>query len=614
VFDAEPTLSIGDVALDPKDPNVVWVGTGEANSSGDTFPGTGVYLSTDRGATWQQMGLADTQQIGRVVVDPTDSNTIWVAAIGNQRAKDVNRGVYRSKDKGKTWQNVLFRADDTGAIDLAIDPSAPGTVYAAFWERVRTDNARVAGGKQSGIFKTTDGGATWTQLTHGLPASASTTGRIGVSVCASQPKTVYAIFDDTKKNFNGVYRSDDGGATWARTKDKAIAQIYATYGWWFGNVRCSPTDPKTVFAVGFGVAKTTDGGKTWKDASGNMHPDNHALYIDPAKPSHVYVGNDGGFHISNDGGRTYQGPVKLPVTQFYDVSIDPNNPTHFYGGAQDNGVVRTLSAGTSNWEPIYGGDGMYTFVDPTNSSIVYAESQNGALGKSTDSGNSFNDIGPQFDRSNWNTPVHLDPKDHNTIYFGATNMFRSSDGGTTFTAFSPDLTNGPSATLPGFGTISTFDVAQADTSTVYAGTDDGNVWGTHDAGATWNKIMTGLPTRYVTRIIADPANASRVFVSFSGYGKPGHLFQSDDAGKTWKAIDAGLPQVPVNVILRDPKSATALYVGTDVGVFVSQDLGATWTAISQGMPVVPVLDLALDQKTRTLLAGTHGRSMYTTKI
>jgi photosystem II stability/assembly factor-like uncharacterized protein len=302
------------------------------------------------------------------------------------------------------------------------------------------------------------------------------------------------------------------------------------------------------------------------------------------------------------------------VTQFYDVSIDPNDPKQLYGGAQDNGVVRTTTGGTSDWQAIYGGDGFFSFVDPQNSQIVYAESQNGALGKSTDGGNNFSDIAPQAERANWNTPVRLDPNDHNVLYYGANVLFRSANAGQSFAAISPDLTNGPSATLPGFGTISTFDVARTDSKTIYVGTDDGNVWMTRDTGAHWTKANQGLPKRYVTRVLADPQNAARVFVTFSGYGRDGHAFQSDDAGVTWRAIDTTLPQLPINVVLRDSKDASTLYVGTDVGVFVSGDLGTTWTALSKGMPVVPVLDLALDAKTRKLVAGTHGRSMYAMQL
>lgn len=614
IFDAQPSLSIGDIALDPRDPNVVWVGTGESNSAGDTYPGSGVYVSRDRGATWTSMGLVDTQQIGRVVVDPTSSDTIWVAALGNMRTADANRGVYRSTNGGRSWENVLFRASDAGAIDLAVDPSSPSTVYAAFWEHVRTPDTRVAGGVNSGLFKSSNGGGTWSQLTTGLPASVATTGRIGLSVCASSPRTLYAIFDDTKANFNGVYRSDNGGMSWARTKDRALKNLYSTYGWWFGNVRCSPTDPNTAFALGFGIAKTSNGGGTWTGATGQMHPDQHAMFIDPHDAQHLFVGNDGGFHVSKNGGRSYVGPSRLPATQFYDLAIDPRHPNRLYGGAQDNGVVRTTSGGTSDWAAIYGGDGMMTVLDPVDPNVIYSEAQNGAIGKSTDGGKTFSDLSPTFDRANWNTPIHLDPTDHNVLFFGGNKLLRSADAGSSFQAISPDLTSGVSPGLPGFGTITTFDVSRVDHKTIYVGTDDANVWVTRDAGVHWQTIASGLPKRYVTRVVADSVNPSHVFVTLSGYGTDGHLFASDDAGATWRRLDAALPQVPVNVVVQDPSSVSTLFVGTDVGVFTSADAGQTWQAMRTGMPVVPVLDLALDAGSRRLVAATHGRSMYATHL
>jgi photosystem II stability/assembly factor-like uncharacterized protein len=612
VFDGQASLSIGTLAVDPRNADVVWVGTGEANSSGDSYPGTGVYLSTDGGTTWRHVGLERSEHVGRIVVDPTNSSVVYVAAMGSMRVEDENRGLYRTTDSGATWQKILYTSTRVGAIDVAVDPQNPQNLYAGLWERMRDDAEFKKGGPGSGLFRSTDGGATWARATQGLPTPSDTSGRVGLTLCAGSPRTLYSIFDDTSANFSGVYRSDDAGVTWRRTGDGGIASIFSSYGWWFGNIRVNPTNPEQVFALGLYLARSDDGGASWAKAGGRMHSDHHALFIDPTNPQRLYEGNDGGFHVSTDGSHTWVGPTKMPVTQFYNIAVDPLDSKKIYGGAQDNGTVHTTTGGISDWRPIYGGDGFQVIVDPVDTNTVYAESQNGAVGRSTDGGRTFSDIAPQATRSNWNTPIRLDPNDHQTIYFGGDQLFRSPDQGATWSAISPDLTNGPVATRPGFGTITTFSVAPTDSKTIYVGTDDANVWVTRDTGAHWTKITQGLPNLWVTSVHADSDNAAAVWVTFSGYDDApnGRVFYSDTAGASWRPIAASLPPVPVNALARSPRGASILYVGTDTGVFSTSDAGATWRPLGTGLPLAPVLDLVLDRTAGRVLAATHGRSIY----
>jgi photosystem II stability/assembly factor-like uncharacterized protein len=610
IFDEQGTLSIGSIAVDPRDPDVVWVGTGEANSSGDSYPGTGIYLSRDGGTTWQRTGLERGEHIGRVVVDPRDSRTVYAAVMGSMRLENEHRGVYRTRDMGVTWERVLFTSPRVGAIDVAIDPENPSNLYAGLWERLRDDQGFRKGGPGSGVYRSADGGETWTRAMAGLPVPRTTSGRVGLSLCASQPRTIYAIFDDTEHGFDGLYRSDDGAGSWRRVDGPTIGGIFASYGWWFGNVRVSPTNPEEVFALGLYLSKSVDGGRSWARV-GRMHSDHHALLIDPTNPSWIYSGNDGGFHVSSDHGATFA-KIKLPITQFYNIAVDPTDGAKIYGGAQDNGTSRTTTGGTSDWRNIYGGDGFQVVVDPVETNVIYAESQNGGLGRSRDGGATFASIAPTPERSNWNTPIRLDPNDHRVLFFGGNRLFRSANQGATWASISPDLTDGPTPGRPGRGTITTFSVSRADSRTIYVGTDDGNVWTTRTAGSEWTKISQSLPRLYLTSVTADPTDARRVWVTYSGFeAEPrGRVFRSDDGGATWIAIGTGLPPLPVNALLRAPESADLLYVATDAGVYKTDDAGRSWHALGTGLPLAPVLDLVLDRVQGRLLAATHGRSIY----
>ncbi len=604
IFDDVGVLSIGALAIDPIDTATVYAGTGEANSSGDSFDGNGIYASYDGGATWVHLGLDSTAHIARIVVSPENDSIIFVAAMGRLFSTGPERGLYRSTDRGATWERVLFVNDTTGCVDVVINP--PDTVYAAMWHRLRGPDFRMVGGSGSGIFRSVDGGVTWVELTNGLP-SGPNVGRIGLAISRSNPRVLYAIYADHPGYLIGIYRTSTGGESWTRVNSPQ-GYLYSSYGWYFGNIRVSPVNPNTVYALGILGYVSNDGGQTWTPFTYSIHVDQHDLWIDPGDPSFMVIGNDGGLFISNNGGSTWRGTL-LPVTQFYDIGLDVHNPQRIYGGTQDNGTVRTLTGATDDWEVILWGDGFHVTVDYTNPSIIYAESQYGYLNKSTDGGYNFysvlNGI-PDDDRRNWDTPYTMDPMNHERLYYGTYRIFRTDNGAGVWYPVSGDLTEGPGGGNLIYGTITVIKVAPSDTDVIYAGTDDGNLWVSTDFCNSWRNISTTLPDRYVTDIAVDPGDPGHVFVSFSGYRLDEHvpyIFESHDTGNTWTDITANLPRAPVNAIAL---YSSFVFVGTDVGVFIKT--GDTWEVLGSGLPPSVIMDLKIVGN--SLVAGTHGRSTY----
>jgi len=617
IFDDQPSLAIGAVAVDPNNPRTIYVGTGEPNAGGGsvTYGGSGVFKSTDAGETWENIGLGESRYIGRIIVDPTDSNRVFVAANGGLFSKNPERGVYRSEDAGGSWNRVLYLNDSTGAVDIAINPINPETLYAAMWMRIRGPDYRTFGSDDCRLYRTTNGGDSWQELAGGLPTGANV-GRIGVSVCASNPRTLYAIYADATGYFLGVYKSTDGGDSWARTNDTGFTSFYSSYGWWFGNVRVDPTNENKVFALGITMYRTLNGGANWSRVAQSTHVDNHAIYIDPSDPNWIILGDDGGVFVSTNGGTIWSKSYHLPVTQFYTIHVDFSNPLRIYGGTQDNSTVRTLTGSVSDWDIILGGDGFYVNVDPTNSAIIYAEYQWGNLYKSTDTGNSWDDAtnGISFsDRRNWSTPVIIDPSNHNTLYYGTYRLYRTRNGASSWSAISSDLTYGPGSGNITFGTITTIAVAPSDSNCIYVGTDDSNVWVTLNGGNNWNHISDLLPDRWVTRVAVDPYDALTAYVTFSGFKWDSplpHVFRTTDAGVSWQDISSNLPEAPVNVIVVDSLHPNVLYLGTDVGTFYSTNIGSTWAPLGTDFPNSFVADMVLHNPTRTLVAGTYGRSAF----
>ncbi len=609
------TLSVGDVAIDPNNPNTVYIGLGEANLAGDNYDGDGVYRTTDGGATWTNIGLAQTKRIGRVAVHPTDPDVIYVAGAGAQFSADSARGVYRTTDGGSTWQKVLYISDSTSAIDLRINPVHPDTIYAAMWERMRSPTRRKAGGQTSGIYRSTDMGATWTELTNGLP-SGNNVGRPGIAICAANTNVLYATYTDSIGYLDAIYKTTDGGNSWFQTSGQPPSWLYYSFGWYFGQIRVHPTNPDIAFVLGVPLFRTTNGGSSWNDVSDIQHVDHHALEFDMTDLNHVVDGNDGGVYYSSNGGSVWTKSYNLPITQFYAATIDELNPERTYGGTQDNGTLRTLSGNIDDWEMIYGGDGFYCIVDYTDANIIYAESQYGNLGKSTNGGNNFfgatNGISSS-DRTNWSTPVIMDPNNHLVLYYGANRLYKTTNGASYWNPISGDLTNGPGSGNLTYGTITTIAVSRSDSNVVYVGTDDANVWVTTDGGSNWNSIDSSLPDRWVTRVAVDPFDASIAYVTFSGYREDSplpHVFRTVNYGSTWDDISGDLPEVPINVIVIDPENTATLYIGTDYGVYYTTDTGVSWQPLGNGLPFSAVDDLVLHNGTRILRAATHGRSFF----
>ncbi len=619
VFDDAANLAIGDIALAPGSPGVLYAGTGEANAGGGSiaYDGAGVYRSDDGGDTWQSVGLEGAGSIGRMLVDPDDADRVYVAAMGTLFANNAQRGVFRTTDGGDTWEQVLYLSDSTGAIDLTMHPEQPEILYAAMWERVRRPDRRQYTGATSGVYKTVDGGDTWIELTNGLPAQPAQKGRIGLAIAPSEPDILYAAYAGENGYLNNIYRSADGGQNWSPINTLGIFSV--PYEWWFNRLVVSPDDPEKVFYIGLELNEYQPATGMWTERFPGTHVDQHALWIHPDDPDYMLLGNDGGLHFSVNGGISYAKFNNLPITQFYTCAFDFQLPERLYGGTQDNGTNRTLTGALDDWTRIFGGDGFRVIIDPTDNNYVYAEYQYGNLGRSINGGNSFlpATAGISGDaRRNWNTPVVMDPSIPSTLYLGAEKVYRSTDRAVSWTAISPDLTNGPGGGNLVFGTITALSVSPLDGQVIWAGADDGNVWVTENGGDNWAKVSEDLPERWVTSIAADPEAPHGAFVTYSGYRfgeNMGHIYYTENLGSTWSDRNGNLPDVPVNDLVVDPANGN-LYLATDVGVFYSMDSGGAWDVLGQGLPTVVITDLDLHTPSGKLLAGTYGRSMWTIPV
>jgi photosystem II stability/assembly factor-like uncharacterized protein len=711
LFDHESTLTIGDIALGDGDGTVLWVGTGENNSSRTSYAGTGVFKSTDAGKTWKNMGLTDSHHIGKVVVDAKDPNTVFVAAMGHLYSQNDERGVYKTTDGGASWRKSLFVDDRTGAIDLAQDPSRPNVLFAAMWERDRRAWNFLESGPGSGLYKSIDSGATWKKLAGGFP-QGDTVGRIGLVVAPGKPDIVYAVLDNqarrpdseildermppgelTARRLRGlsaekfgrldpavvqrflqandfpkklkaarllsdvksgkttiddvlnhlkdanrdlfenqvvqaeVYRSDDGGASWKKTHEGRIEQIFFSYGYYFARIAVAPDDPNRVYFGGLGLLMSTDGGASWKgiDRRG-VHADHHVVAFFPNDPRQVAIGTDGGLNLSWDAGETWTTVNNLPVGQFTTIAVDDGDPYNVVGGLQDNGVLRGPSSyvygkmDPSVWKAIGGGDGSMVQIDSKDRNRVYLASQFGFANRVDVKTGDRQRIRPRHElkepplRYNWVTPFLISPHSRDILYFGTQQLMRSFDRGDTWTPISTDLTgNREQGDVP-FGTITSIAESPKKFGMIWVGTDEGKVWGTKDGGASWSDLSKGLaPDRWVTRVVASAFDEGTVYVSQSGYREDdfaAYLWRSTDQGATWQSLAAGLPTEPVNVVREDPKAKHLLYAGTDLGAYVSVDRGATWIPLTGGLPHVAVHDLAVQPREGDLVLGTHGRSAW----
>jgi hypothetical protein len=597
----------------------LYAGAGEANPGGGSisFGGKGLYRSTDRGATWKLVGLKGVDRIGRIAVDPSDPKRVFAAAAGSLFSPGGPRGLYRSIDRGRSWSLVLPGDNaTTGAIDVAIDPNDPLVVYAAMWDHLREPDLRTYGGVGSGVFRSADGGTTWSRLAGGLPAPSPNVGRIGVAVAPSDSNRVYAIVIKTDGTFRGFFVSDDAGDSWTEAPTSGLlSSSQSTYGWWFGRVWVDPANEDQAFVGGVPLIVSSNGGATWTDAGGGVHADQHAMAWDPKDPGRVYLGNDGGVYRSEVNGEppwtkgTYE-----PFTQFYSVDVSQQDTTRLVGGAQDNGALRSYP---TNWNAYGGGDGEEALINPTDQLNVFACSQYGFCTRSTNGGNSSSQIGATTsDRRNWFTPLQFDPTNPQVMYYGGNRLNRSVNNGVSWTVISPDLTGGPGRdpAYP-FGTMTTVAAAKTDGNVILLGTDDGRVWRTANLGGQWTQqVDADLPAIWVSRVAIDPANASVEYATFSGFRADDpapYVARTTDGGATWTDISGNLPKAPVNDLI---VNGSALFVGTDVGVYRSTNGGVTWQAVGSDLPNVPVTDLEIGTATNVLVAATFGRGIWTVPL
>ncbi len=642
IFENQPVLGIGDVALAPSRPETIWLGTGVdlKKPRNFTMTGAGVFRSDDGGLTWRHLGLQDSTHIGRIDVHPRDPETAFVAVHGHYWSTNPNRGVYRTRDGGRTWDHVLFVSERTGANDVVIAPSDPDIVYATTWE-----NFPDVAGPSSGVYKSEDGGTTWRRLAGGLP-SGDRTGRIGLAVSPRDAAKAYVLVDNLNRGdapAAEVYRTDDGGTTWRRTHQDDLL-IFARIGWYFTDIYVNPRDDEEVYALGIRLARSVDGGKTFRLVGGDVHHlvpnpaeslhlDQCEMWIDPANPDHLALGNDGGVYTSWNRGGTWLHHNNIPAGEFYDISVDDGSPYRVFGGTQDDA---SIFGPAREWDPRFpdgwsyvwldawsGGDGCVTFADPTDPQTVYFSSQNGAARrKDLRTGRSVS-IMPRPPerlkgkvRYNFITPYFASVHDPKVLYHAGNYVFKSADRGASWALVSPDLSVSadPERLSTAAGALAESPLRAG---VLYAGTDRGAFWVSRDDGKTWEERSAGLPPFYVRSICPSRFKAGRVYAALPGinYDDLGcHIYVSEDDGATWKSLAAGLPDEVAYVILEDPANENILYAGLLRGVYVSTDRGATWALLGPGLPAAAVSDLVIQEREEDLLAGTYGRGIYKMNI
>jgi photosystem II stability/assembly factor-like uncharacterized protein len=637
IFEDQASLGIGDMELAPSDPNIIYLGTGEnlKKPRNFTLPGTGMYRSDDAGKTWQHIGLEDSWSIAEIAIDPKNPNIVMVAVLGHLWSKNPNRGLYKTIDAGKTWQQVLYKDDATGANDIVIAPSNPNIMYASMWEVYPG-----VSGKNSGVFRSTDGGQSWHGCTNGLP-TGPLTGRIGLTVSYTNHLKAYAFINNLK-NTPGqaaeLYKTIDGGLTWTKTHT-APFNVFSVIGWYFTDVYVNPKNDEEVFCLGVRLAHSIDGGKTFSMIGGNVrranqglakgfHLDQCELWINPDNPNHIAAGNDGGFYVSYDKGLSWFHYNNIPTGEFYDITIDQKNYI-IYGGTQDDATVygpadEIKPDHPDTWkylwiDPWDGGDGCVTQVDPENDSIIYFSMQHGnaiRLDKNADS--SF-EIQPKRTKAikdtlvfNYVTPYFISQYNNKTLYHGGNYIFKSKNRGNSWELISPNLSISAIKEKRSFSTGALVE-SPIQKGLLFAGTDRGAFWVSKNDGLSWEENDIGLANNYIRSICPSRFAKERVYVAMTGINYDdlqSYLYLSDDYGKNWSAISSGLPDEPVNVILEDPRNENILYAGSIRGVYLTIDRGKSWSYLGNKMPGTAISDLEIHESTMDLIAATHGRGIY----
>lgn len=641
IFDKYGAYAIGCIVIDPGNHNVVWAGTGENNHQRALGWGDGVYRSDDAGASWKNMGLKESRQIGGIAIDPRNSDVVYVAAEGSVWGPGGERGLYKTADGGKTWEKILNISENTGINNVVLDPRNPDVIYCTSEQRRRHVGMKISGGPESAVYKSTNAGKSFEKIMKGLPGGDL--GGMGIAISPVNPDVLYLIVE-AQGEAGGFYRSVNRGASWQRMNS------YHSSGQYYNKIICDPKDVDRVFSLDTYTQVTVDGGRTWSRVSNNgRHVDDHALWIDPTNTDHFYIGGDGGIYETYDNGSNFIFKSNLPVTQFYRVAVDNSYPFYYiYGGTQDNNSMGGPSASTSNgvvnddWFVTSGGDGFWVAIDPEEPDIVYTESQYGNASRyDRRSGESvsikpFPGEAELTYRWNWDTPILISPHNNKRIYMAANSLFRSEDRGSSWKTISPDLTRNenrdnfkvmdrywPSDAVAKnkstslWGTIVSLTESPVQKDLLYSGSDDGVIAVSEDGGANWrmNKTYPGVPEyTYVSDLLADKYNADVVYATFNNHKRDDfrpYVLKSTDKGRTWTSISANLPaNGPVHTIEQDHVNPNLLFLGTEFSFFVSFDAGATWTEFNRGLPTIAVRDIAIQERENDLVIATFGRGFY----
>ena len=642
IFDGQGSYSIGCITLDPNQPSTVWVGTGENNNQRSVGYGDGVYKSIDGGKSWKHMGLKESEHISKIIVDPRNSDVVYVAAYGPLWSDGGERGVYKTTDGGENWERIHFISEKTGTADLVMDPTNPDVLYESVHQRRRHVFTYIGGGSESAVYKTTDGGKNWEELKNGLPSGKM--GRVGLAVSPADANVVYAIVE-AEEDKGGFFRSTNKGASWENRSK------YSTSGNYYQEIICDPYDVDKVFSMNTWLHHTEDGGKSFKKTGEkNKHVDNHCIWINPEDTDHWIVGCDGGVYETYDHAKTWEYKKNLPITQFYKVSVDNDKPFYnVFGGTQDNnsqgGPSRTINnAGilNSDWYITVGGDGYETQVDPTDPNIIYAQWQYGGLVRYDRQSGERIGIKPQPGKDeaayrwNWDAPLLISPHDHKTLFFCANKVFKTTDRGNSWETISPDLTRqldrnqmkvmgeiqSPDVVMKNksttiYGNIVAFDQSPINADLLYAGTDDGLIQVSEDGGESWSKkeSFPGVPKlTYVNMLWASQHDENVVYAAFNNHKrgdfKP-YLLKSSDKGNSWTAIQNNLPdRGSVYSIAEDHEDPTLIFAGTEFGCFASLNGGKEWVKLAAGLPTIAVRDMAIQKRENDLVLGTFGRGFY----
>lgn len=642
IFEHRSTVSMGDVALTPGNPDVVWVGTGEQNSVRSSQFGDGVYRSPDGGETWEHMGLEGSRHVGRILIHPDNPDVVYVAALGSLWGPNEERGLFRTTDGGQSWTRLLRPSEYTGVVEVQMHPENPDVLFAATFQRERRMWSMVGGGDEGGLYKSDDGGDTWSRVGNGFPTGA--VGRIGVTFCPSSPDTLYATAVGPE---GGTFRSTDGGRSWERRNPDVQSH------WYYGELVCDPADPDRLYVPVTPLLMSEDGGATFSNiAETQVHADHHTLWVNPKDPQHLMTGNDGGVYVSRDGGKLWQWQSNLPLMQLYTVAVDMQEPFyHVYGGTQDNGswggpIGTRYSDGIANedWMFISSGDGFYAVADPVNPDIIYSQAQYGVLFRTDRESGEQKRIQPwqpqenEFPpyRWNWSAPFKISPHDPATVYFGANVVFRSKNRGDSWERISPDLTRQVSrdelplqgriqpagaidlhASTALYGNLHALALSTVRRGLIAAGTDDGLVQVSRDDGGTWRRsdAFPGVPDMMkVAMIDWSPTDEGTLYVAFDGHKdndfKP-YVVRSDDYGASWRNVTGDLPEFgSTRSIAAHPRNGELVFVGTDFGVYFSRDGGGRWLPLRSGLPTNSVQGIVVHPRENDLVIGTHGRGFW----